>query len=182
MISARPRRVSARQSSKRGAANMNTTPSPIRPPASACGRTPPTGIIITATLTHKYPYLPGDFAPTTIHAIVISRCTAMSNTTKYSSIAQLAEHSTVNRRVTGSSPVGGATKRPALRMRGVLLSQPHGRNSGVKRQARTSDSRKRSCRSSPTARSSSRTHSPASPLLAWADERRDVPHQAVPHR
>src|SRR5699024_7785387 len=28
----------------------------------------------------------------------------------YSSIAQLAEHSTVNRRVTGSSPVGGAIK------------------------------------------------------------------------
>ena len=27
---------------------------------------------------------------------------------QYSSIAQLAEHSTVNRRVTGSSPVGGA--------------------------------------------------------------------------
>ena len=28
---------------------------------------------------------------------------------QYSSIAQLAEHSTVNRRVTGSSPVGGAS-------------------------------------------------------------------------
>ena len=30
--------------------------------------------------------------------------------TKYSPVAQLAEHSTVNRRVTGSSPVGGAYK------------------------------------------------------------------------
>src|SRR5699024_11259956 len=30
-----------------------------------------------------------------------------------SSIAQLAEHSTVNRRVTGSSPVGGAGNHPA---------------------------------------------------------------------
>ena len=31
-----------------------------------------------------------------------------------SSVAQLAEHSTVNRRVTGSSPVGGANGRPDL--------------------------------------------------------------------
>ena len=30
----------------------------------------------------------------------------------HSSIAQLAEHSTVNRRVTGSSPVGGARNHP----------------------------------------------------------------------
>src|SRR5690625_935854 len=36
----------------------------------------------------------------------------------HSSIAQLAEHSTVNRRVTGSSPVGGAGNHPATSMFG----------------------------------------------------------------
>lgn len=43
--------------------------------------------------------------------IVISRRTengSLEVQHNYSSIAQLAEHSTVNRRVTGSSPVGGA--------------------------------------------------------------------------
>ena len=41
--------------------------------------------------------------------IVITRCKGNRATkTKYSPVAQLAEHSTVNRRVTGSSPVGGA--------------------------------------------------------------------------
>ena len=34
---------------------------------------------------------------------------------KYSSIAQLAEHLTVNQRVTGSSPVGRATKKDTER-------------------------------------------------------------------
>ena len=43
--------------------------------------------------------------------IVITRCKGNRATkTKYSPVAQLAEHSTVNRRVTGSSPVGGAYK------------------------------------------------------------------------
>ena len=41
--------------------------------------------------------------------IVITRCKGnRAAKTKYSPVAQLAEHSTVNRRVTGSSPVGGA--------------------------------------------------------------------------
>ena len=41
--------------------------------------------------------------------IVITRCKGNRATkTRYSPVAQLAEHSTVNRRVTGSSPVGGA--------------------------------------------------------------------------
>jgi hypothetical protein len=40
----------------------------------------------------------------------------------HSSIAQLAEHSTVNRRVTGSSPVGGALVKPQpFRTVGVLF-------------------------------------------------------------
>ncbi len=52
---------------------------------------------------------------TALGYIVNSRCT--ENDTfevqhEYSSIAQLAEHSTVNRRVTGSSPVGGAFLAP----------------------------------------------------------------------
>lgn len=43
--------------------------------------------------------------------------------TKQSPVAQLAEHSTVNRRVTGSSPVGGAYKTRTLETssRGFLL-------------------------------------------------------------
>ena len=48
--------------------------------------------------------------------IVITRCKGNRATkTKYSPVAQLAEHSTVNRRVTGSSPVGGAHKARILR-------------------------------------------------------------------
>lgn len=45
-----------------------------------------------------------------VAVIVIQRRTESSNVpgATHSSIAQLAEHSTVNRRVTGSSPVGGA--------------------------------------------------------------------------
>ena len=51
-------------------------------------------------------------AKTALAYIVNSRCTENGTFEVqhgYSSIAQLAEHSTVNRRVTGSSPVGGAT-------------------------------------------------------------------------
>ena len=47
--------------------------------------------------------------------IVNPRCTENSEFDvqhTHSSIAQLAEHSTVNRRVTGSSPVGGADNLP----------------------------------------------------------------------
>ena len=40
--------------------------------------------------------------------------------TTYSSIAQLAEHSTVNRRVSGSSPVGGAKLPLSLAKRDYL--------------------------------------------------------------
>lgn len=49
--------------------------------------------------------------------IVISRRTengSLEVQHNYSSIAQLAEHSTVNRRVTGSSPVGGANNLPLI--------------------------------------------------------------------
>ena len=54
--------------------------------------------------------------------IVITRCKGNRATkTKYSPVAQLAEHSTVNRRVTGSSPVGGADiARTPERSSGVL--------------------------------------------------------------
>ena len=61
---------------------------------------------------------------TTLAYIVNSRCTE-SGTFEvqhgYSSIAQLAEHSTVNRRVTGSSPVGGADYiPPSIALSGIF--------------------------------------------------------------
>lgn len=41
-----------------------------------------------------------------------------------SPVAQLAEHSTVNRRVTGSSPVGGAHETPGQRLSGRVFCCP----------------------------------------------------------
>ena len=65
--------------------------------------------------TFYTPYFPANQAicvKTALAYIVNSRCTENGTFDVqhgHSSIAQLAEHSTVNRRVTGSSPVGGAT-------------------------------------------------------------------------
>ena len=64
----------------------------------------------------------------------MTRCLRATKT-KYSSIAQLAEHSTVNRRVTGSSPVGGAAT-PVPARTGVFSWCPQealeaGENSGI---------------------------------------------------
>ena len=63
-------------------------------------------------------------AKTALAYIVNSRCTENGTFEVqhgYSSIAQLAEHSTVNRRVTGSSPVGGAGYiPPSLALSGIF--------------------------------------------------------------
>lgn len=61
---------------------------------------------------------------TALAYIVNSRCTENGTFDVqhgYSSIAQLAEHSTVNRRVTGSSPVGGAQYiPPSIALSGIF--------------------------------------------------------------
>lgn len=92
--------------------------SPLAPPAhfpwshigqGFCSTSAHTPATSRPTPTPKSPSLPGNLLFAKGLYIVIPRRQEKTKAT-HSPIAQLAEHSTVNRRVTGSSPVGGATQ------------------------------------------------------------------------